>query len=325
MRDRGRKTKRNRYISVIRLPHREERVKIGTISGTIRFYNPDRKGYGEFYEAKDSPLVKFDSHGNPFLMVESCCRNPECDCNEVALEFIETDESVSPLADPMRFCIYLNIRTWQENRRQERQESTQRLVDEFISGLTDEMKKRFKGNYERVKEKARNGARFEMPVEDICRGRMVRYSDVFGEVLESGFEFEFEGKTYIVDDQYCTNPGCKCEQVVLVFLDVCRETETASEVFGGRLYFRKGLTIEDNPGCTKEEAGRTFDAWQKSNPDAIHILKDRCVEMKEVGQRLIAEDEARETTRSPRREKIGRNDPCPCGSGKKYKKCCGKP
>jgi uncharacterized protein YecA (UPF0149 family) len=22
-------------------------------------------------------------------------------------------------------------------------------------------------------------------------------------------------------------------------------------------------------------------------------------------------------------EKTGRNDPCPCGSGKKYKKCCG--
>jgi preprotein translocase subunit SecA len=30
--------------------------------------------------------------------------------------------------------------------------------------------------------------------------------------------------------------------------------------------------------------------------------------------------------KSPRRDghKIGRNDPCPCGSGKKYKKCCGK-
>ncbi len=25
-----------------------------------------------------------------------------------------------------------------------------------------------------------------------------------------------------------------------------------------------------------------------------------------------------------KKEKIGRNDPCPCGSGKKYKKCCGK-
>ena len=23
------------------------------------------------------------------------------------------------------------------------------------------------------------------------------------------------------------------------------------------------------------------------------------------------------------KNKVGRNDPCPCGSGKKYKKCCG--
>jgi len=23
-------------------------------------------------------------------------------------------------------------------------------------------------------------------------------------------------------------------------------------------------------------------------------------------------------------EKVGRNSPCPCGSGKKYKKCCGR-
>ncbi|MEK7817896.1 MAG: SEC-C metal-binding domain-containing protein, partial [Actinomycetota bacterium] len=27
---------------------------------------------------------------------------------------------------------------------------------------------------------------------------------------------------------------------------------------------------------------------------------------------------------TPRKvDKVGRNDPCPCGSGKKYKKCCG--
>ncbi|MHC4939643.1 MAG: SEC-C metal-binding domain-containing protein [Planctomycetota bacterium] len=32
-----------------------------------------------------------------------------------------------------------------------------------------------------------------------------------------------------------------------------------------------------------------------------------------------------ETVEPIRREtpKVGRNDPCPCGSGKKYKKCCG--
>jgi hypothetical protein len=27
---------------------------------------------------------------------------------------------------------------------------------------------------------------------------------------------------------------------------------------------------------------------------------------------------------APDQPRIGRNDPCPCGSGKKYKKCCGK-
>ena len=25
-----------------------------------------------------------------------------------------------------------------------------------------------------------------------------------------------------------------------------------------------------------------------------------------------------------KKNKVGRNDPCPCGSGKKYKKCCGR-
>jgi hypothetical protein len=27
----------------------------------------------------------------------------------------------------------------------------------------------------------------------------------------------------------------------------------------------------------------------------------------------------------PKKKKVGRNDPCPCGSGRKYKHCCGKP
>ena len=42
-------------------------------------------------------------------------------------------------------------------------------------------------------------------------------------------------------------------------------------------------------------------------------------------------EQRRELTKQYRAEKIfvapptvGRNDPCPCGSGKKYKKCCGK-
>jgi preprotein translocase subunit SecA len=38
-------------------------------------------------------------------------------------------------------------------------------------------------------------------------------------------------------------------------------------------------------------------------------------------------EEPNQRPKSPRRAegKIGRNDPCPCGSGKKYKKCHGRP
>jgi len=43
--------------------------------------------------------------------------------------------------------------------------------------------------------------------------------------------------------------------------------------------------------------------------------------------RIIIENrskEGEEAARQPvRKQKVGRNDPCPCGSGKKYKKCCG--
>ena len=42
--------------------------------------------------------------------------------------------------------------------------------------------------------------------------------------------------------------------------------------------------------------------------------------------RVIAEvlgEPAAETPEATQSTKVGRNDPCPCGSGKKYKRCCG--
>ena len=34
--------------------------------------------------------------------------------------------------------------------------------------------------------------------------------------------------------------------------------------------------------------------------------------------------EQKESGTVRKEKKVGRNDPCPCGSGKNYKKCCGK-
>ena len=38
----------------------------------------------------------------------------------------------------------------------------------------------------------------------------------------------------------------------------------------------------------------------------------------------IAKEAPQKKEAVPVGKKVGRNDPCPCGSGKKYKHCCGK-
>ena len=61
----------------------------------------------------------------------------------------------------------------------------------------------------------------------------------------------------------------------------------------------------------------------KINIDILQMLKD-----KTVGNLTMsgpAERPAPQPSKPVRASssKVGRNDPCPCGSGKKYKKCCG--
>jgi len=60
------------------------------------------------------------------------------------------------------------------------------------------------------------------------------------------------------------------------------------------------------------------DELQKIRAEALRMVPEA------VGV-LIEQARKRRASGSPaRREKIGRNAPCPCGSGQKYKKCCGK-
>ena len=48
-------------------------------------------------------------------------------------------------------------------------------------------------------------------------------------------------------------------------------------------------------------------------------------ERKQVAKGQAVEDPNKIKKKQPKRvQKVGRNDPCPCGSGRKYKQCCGK-
>ena len=60
----------------------------------------------------------------------------------------------------------------------------------------------------------------------------------------------------------------------------------------------------------------------------FHIQIQKPVERERVAEETSAShggDEGEAKNQTVRNEpKIGRNDPCPCGSGKKYKNCCGR-
>ena len=53
-------------------------------------------------------------------------------------------------------------------------------------------------------------------------------------------------------------------------------------------------------------------------------LKTLMLKNLQMGRAGASARNAKPLTPAQRRaEKVGPNDPCPCGSGKKYKKCCG--
>ncbi len=54
------------------------------------------------------------------------------------------------------------------------------------------------------------------------------------------------------------------------------------------------------------------------------IEKEAVVERKQIAKPAVEpEDTGGGNTPIRKKSKVGRNDPCPCGSGKKYKRCCG--
>ena len=109
----------------------------------------------------------------------------------------------------------------------------------------------------------------------------------------------------------------------------------------------RDLSIEHEPQMRPEghaidpsEAKAVLSAWQSDHHHQLKMLKDRYREVKAIGQRSLETRPAgrfatRRTSTSPLTDdaylddhppasvKVGRNAPCPCGSGKKFKNCHG--
>ncbi len=93
----------------------------------------------------------------------------------------------------------------------------------------------------------------------------------------------------------------------------------------------RGYAQEDPLRAYTMEGYDLFDQMlQRIDKDvSITLIKAEIrqnIERKETSKNIQTNDPDKGSTKSqPKRvKKVGRNDPCPCGSGKKYKQCCGK-
>ncbi len=92
----------------------------------------------------------------------------------------------------------------------------------------------------------------------------------------------------------------------------------------------RGYAQEDPLRAYTMEGFDLFDSMlQKIDKDiSIFLLKAEIrqnIERKAVSKKQITNEKDDSVKHTPKKsQKIGRNDPCPCGSGKKYKQCCGK-
>ncbi len=92
----------------------------------------------------------------------------------------------------------------------------------------------------------------------------------------------------------------------------------------------RGYANEDPLQAYIKEGYQIFDNMMDkiSEETSLFLLRAEIrqnIERKEVAKPIVNNrDEKALKGGTHKKEKVGRNDPCPCGSGKKYKQCCGK-
>ena len=103
-----------------------------------------------------------------------------------------------------------------------------------------------------------------------------------------------------------------------------RDCEFESE----KSIFRKSLDLktrdfEETLPLIQEDIDSMGELASHFEP-ARQKIADRLKKREERWGRILNGGVPKSVKPYKREKKIGRNEPCPCGSGKKYKKCCGK-
>jgi hypothetical protein len=265
-----------------------------------------------------------------------CCENPLCDCANVDFSCAPVDRSERPLVvhfalDPMKRAIA-------QNEVKGRHAEFATLAKAVTAEFGEEEWRSLRQYLLIQKRKAiRDMDVTTLPAPSSPSvitddGSMARFADLFP--FAEGFEFDLDGKHWVADDQYCVMPDCKCREVALNFLPLetpsdGSNTIPSARVPAARCNYKDGRIVPIQASAADQPSLQALaDAARAQNPTWIQDVKRRHAQLKTLYARALLEASKRATPPggpAVRAEpKAGRNDPCPCGSGKKHKKCCGR-
>ncbi|MBI5148345.1 SEC-C domain-containing protein [Candidatus Pacearchaeota archaeon] len=88
------------------------------------------------------------------------------------------------------------------------------------------------------------------------------------------------------------------------------------------LKWLKKIIGRKNSSVEQHSHNYIIETWEDGC--AVERDKDGIVICPDCGEIMFEEIEEDEIPLPIVKERIGRNAPCPCGSGKKYKRCCGR-
>lgn len=156
----------------------------------------------------------------------------------------------------------------------------------------------------------------EIKVENWSPGETVAWGEAVVGLREDMYRFGervFEGI-----EHYCVKTGCSCGEVVVDFQPVVPRGAPAP---GAVRVDRAGaVTFEPGHARHRERLDQLWTAFRTRHPRHVERFGQRSAIMHALGERIVGVPRGGVERSGP---KVGRNDPCPCGSGKKYKKCCG--
>ena len=256
----------------------------------------------------------------------SACPNPVCACGTVYLNLtnFQNSDQNQDFIDSYALKIDIYERSQGYSDADEVSDDVLQFTETVLSHLDDDdykilHEKHFTHKNKITEEASPDSIDFPFDYEEVeYNGLMYFYNDVlpYSERLVT----TVDGTQYEIQDQYCLLPKCSCSDVTLSFMSVGGDGELIDESCDISLNYQKKRWEATENYQSDMDIRSVRSAVEQQIPDIYGILYARHSRLKSI----YAHNKKRNynppvVTSSTR---VGRNDPCPCGSGKKYKKCC---